>query len=142
MNTASGKTIKAAAAVELIIAAGIIMFWVAFFATDLVRISDPHLKEIYLAFESAFPIPDMYLSLILIIGGTGLLKGTSCGYLFSFLGGASLIFLALLDISFNAQHGIYFIGVEEAVTNSIINLLCLGGGIFLVLTLWKNKLRK
>ena len=133
------KIIIFVAIMELAIAAGIISFWIAFFSTDLVSIDDPHLKEIYLAFESAFPVADIYLSILLIIGGIGLLKRMPFGFLFSLLGGASLIFLGLLDISFNTQHGIYLLGIGEAVLNLFINLLCLGGGIFLIVTIWKNR---
>ena len=133
------KIIIFVAIMELAIAAGIISFWIAFFSTDLVSIDDPHLKEIYLAFESAFPVADIYLSILLIIGGIGLLKRMSFGFLFSLLGGASLIFLGLLDISFNTQHGIYFLGIGEAILNIFINLLCLGGGFFIIFTIWKNR---
>ena len=139
IKTRSTKTIKAAAIIELALAVGIISFWIAFFSTDLVNIKDPHLREIYLAFESAFPIPDIYLSILLIIGGIGLLRKKSYGNLFSLMGGASLIFLALLDISFNTQQGIYLIGIGEAVMNITINLLCFGVGVFLILTIWKNR---
>jgi len=131
--------IKTAAILELTLAVGIVFFWIAFFTTDLISFNDPHLKEIYLAFESAFPVPDIYLSLVLTIGGIGLLKKKSYGSLFSLMGGASLIFLGLLDISFNIQHGIYLTGVGEGILNILINLLCLGGGIFLVLAIWKNR---
>ncbi len=133
------KTVIFAAIMELAIAVGIISFWIAFFSADLVSINDPHLKEIYLAFESAFPVADIYLSILLIIGGIGLLKRMSFGFLFSLLGGASLIFLGLLDISFNTQHGIYLLGIGEAILNIFINSLCLGGGIFLIVTIWKNR---
>ena len=139
MHIKSTKTIKIIAVTELALAVGIISFWITFFSTDLVNISDPHLKEIYLAFERAFLIPDMYLSLILIMGGIGLLRKMSYGFLFSLLGGASLIFLALLDISFNVQQGIYLIGIGEAVLNVFINLLCLGAGIILIIAIWKNR---
>jgi len=133
------KIIIFVAIMELAIAAGIISFWIAFFSTDLVNIDDPHLKEIYLAFESAFPVADIYLSILLIIGGIGLLKKMSFGFLFSLLGGASLVFLGLLDISFNTQHGIYLLGIGEAVLNIFINSLCLGGGFFIIFTIWKNR---
>jgi hypothetical protein len=133
------KIIIFVAIMELAIAAGIISFWIAFFSTDLVSIDDPHLEEIYMAFESAFPVADIYLSILLIIGGIGLLKRMSFGFLFSLLGGASLIFLGLLDISFNTQHGIYLLGIGEAVLNIFINLLCLGGGFFIIFTIWKNR---
>jgi hypothetical protein len=133
------KIIIFAAIMELAVAAGIISFWIAFFSADLVSIDDAHLKEVYLAFESAFPVADIYLSILLIIGGIGLLKKTSFGFLFSLLGGASLIFLGILDISFNTQHGIYLLGIGEAILNIFINLLCLGGGFFIIFTIWKNR---
>jgi hypothetical protein len=124
---------------ELAIAVGIISFWIAFFSADLVNIDDPHLEEIYMAFESAFPVADISLSIVLIIGGIGLLKKMPFGVLFSLLGGASLIFLGLLDVSFNTQQGIYLLGIGEAILNISINLLCLGGGVFLIVTIWKNR---
>ncbi len=133
------KTVKFAAIMELAIAVGIISFWIAFFSTDLVDIDNPHLKEIYLAFESAFPVADISLSIVLIIGGVGLLKKMPFGFFFSLLGGSSLMFLGLLDVSFNTQHGIYLLGIGEAILNIFINSLCLGGGIFLIVTIWKNR---
>jgi hypothetical protein len=139
MHIKHTKTVIFVAIMELAIAAGIISFWIAFFSTDLVNINDPQLKEIYLAFESAFLVADIYLSMLLIIGGIGLLKRMSFGFLFSLLGGASLIFLGLLDISFNIQHGIYLLGIGEAVLNIFINLLCLGCGFFIIFTIWKNR---
>lgn len=132
--------LKAVAIMELALAVGIISFWITFFSTDIVNIKDADLKETYLAFESAFPIPDLYLSVLLIIGGIGLLRMKSYGSLFSLLGGASLIFLGLLDVSFNTQHGIYLIGIGEAVMNGIMNLLCLGCGVFIIFTVWKNRI--
>jgi len=139
MNIKYTKTVKFVAFMELAIAVGIIAFWIAFFSADLVKIGDPHLEEIYMAFESAFPVADISLSIVLIIGGIGLLKKVPFGFLFSLLGGGSLIFLGLLDVSFNTQNGIYLLGIGEAVMNIFINLLCLGGGIFIIVTIWKNR---
>jgi hypothetical protein len=139
MNNPIHKRMKIAAVLELALAVGMISFWIAFFTSDLVQIDDPQLREAYLAFESAFPVPDAYLAVVLIIGGIGLLRGKSYGRLFSFIGGASLVFLGLLDVSFNTQHGIYSLGLDEAVMNLSINLLCLGIGVFLILTIWKSR---
>lgn len=136
------RMIKAVAIVELAIAVGIISFWIAFFSTDLVNINDPHLREIYLAFESAFPVPDICLSLVLLIGGFGLLRKKSHGSLFSLVGGASLVFLSLLDVSFNTQHGIYLLGPGEAILNASMNVICFGSGILIVFTVWKHKLKE
>lgn len=140
MTSRQGKGLKIAAVLELVLAAGIVSFWIAYFSTDMVQISDPVLKEKYLAFESAFPVPDAYLSVVLVIGGIGLLRKKAYGRLFSLIGGASLIFLGLLDVSFNTLHGIYRLGFGEAVMNLIINLMCLGTGVFLIVVVWKYRL--
>ncbi len=140
MTSRQGKGLKIAAVLELVLAAGIVSFWIAYFSADIVQINDPVLKEKYLAFESAFPVPDAYLSVVLVIGGIGLLRKKVYGRLFSLIGGASLIFLGLLDVSFNTLHGIYRLGFGEAVMNLIINLMCLGTGVFLIVVVWKYRL--
>ncbi len=133
------KTRPAVALMELGVALGIIAFWTAYFSTDMVTIADVRLKEICTAFESAFPVADLYLAAMLSIGGIGLLKKRLYGYVFSLMGGAVLIFLGLLDVSFNLQQGIYLLGSGEAVLNIFINAMCLGFGSFLVLSVWKNR---
>jgi len=133
------RTAPAVAVLELGVALGIIAFWAAYFSTDMVNIADARLKEIYTAFESAFPVADLYLAAVLIVGGIGLLKKRAYGHVFSLMGGASLIFLGLLDVSFNLQQGIYLLGAGEAVLNVSINLMCLGFGAFLVFSVWKNR---
>ncbi len=135
MNAPSRKSMKIVALMELAIAGGILAFWTAFFSTDLVSITDLRLKEIYLAFESAFPAADFFLVVCLILGGFGLLRRTSFGPFWTLMAGASLVFLALLDISFNIRQGIYLLGLEESILNIGINATCLGAGlqfIFLV----------
>lgn len=127
---------------ELILAAGILTFWVLFFSTVIVRIEDQKSRETYRAFESAFPLADAFLFFTLFIGGVGLLRKKFYGYLFSLCAGACLIFLGLLDISFNAQQGIYRLGAREATINIFINLICLGSGILLISAFWKNNIWK
>lgn len=133
------RTNRFIAGAEFVVALGIFLFWIAFFTQDVVSINDPHLKEIYMAFESAFPFADFYLSLMLIIGGIGLLKNKLYGYFFSVVAGASLIFLGILDVSFNFQNGLYSIRIQEAMFNVLINLACLCFGIYLLFAIWKSK---
>jgi hypothetical protein len=142
MNTVSQKSIKIIALMELAIAAGILAFWTAFFSTDLVGIRDPHLKEIYLAFESAFPVADFFLVSLLVLGAIGLLRKTSSGSFFTLMAGASLIFLGLLDASFNSRQGLYLIGLAESLLNLSINAVCLAAGSFLVFKMWRCQYRR
>jgi hypothetical protein len=133
------KVLPAIAVMELAVALGIIAFWVAYFSTEMVNIEDSRLKEIYVAFESAFPVADFYLVGMLVIGGFGLLRKRFYGTVFSIMAGAALIFLGLLDASFNTQQGIYSLGFGEALMNVLINSLCIGFGIYLVRSVWKNR---
>lgn len=139
MNNRQKNEFIIAAVLEVVLAVGIVLFWVVFFTAGEVHMSDPQLKEKYLAFESAFPVPDAYLVIVLVVGSIGLWRQKSYGRLFSLIGGASLVFLGLLDVSFNTQHGIYRLGLGEAVLNLFINLMCLGVGVFLILTVWKHR---
>ncbi len=137
MNTVSQKSIRIIALLELVIAAGILAFWTAFFSTDLVGISDPRLKEIYLAFESAFPVADFFLVSLLVLGAVGLLRKTSSGPFLTLMAGACLIFLGLLDASFNSRQGLYLIGLTESFLNIGINAVCLAAGSFFVFKMWR-----
>lgn len=138
-RTYPNRTNRFIAGAEFVVALGIFLFWIAFFTQDVVSINDSHLKEIYMAFESAFPLADFYLALMLIIGGIGLLKNMLYGYFFSVVAGASLIFLGILDVSFNFQNGLYSIGIQEAAFNVSINLVCLSFGIYLLVAIWRSK---
>lgn len=134
----SHKTINTVAIIEIAFASFICFFWILFFSTDLFIMNDSHQQEIYFAFESSFPVADLYLCITLVVGGIGLLRKALFGYIISLLGGSSLIFLGLLDTSFNTQQGIYLVGIEEAVLNVFINLSCLVVGTFIIFSIWKK----
>jgi hypothetical protein len=142
MNTVSQKSLKIIACLELAIAAGILAFWTAFFSTDLVGIRDPYFKEIYLAFESAFPVADFFLVLLLVLGAVGLLRKTSYGSFFTLMAGACLIFLGLLDALFNSRQGIYLLGQAESLLNISINAVCLAAGSFFTFKIWRCQYRR
>jgi hypothetical protein len=138
MKAISRKSIKRIAAMEFVIAFGFVAFWAAFFSMDLVSFGNPRLEEIYRAFESAFPPADIFLVILLVLGGIGLLKRMPFGYFFTLMAGAALIFLGLLDSSFNARQGIYAIGRQELVLNIGINATCIAAGAFFVGRIWKE----
>ncbi|MEW5900609.1 MAG: hypothetical protein AB1715_04005 [Acidobacteriota bacterium] len=141
MNTRSDKTLRIISGLEFFIAVGIVFFWIGFFALGFSDLSDSELKDIYLAFEGSFPAADGLLALFLVCGGIGLLRKASSGWFFTLMAGAMLIFLGLLDVSFNSRQGIYWLGPGEAVLNIGINAICLAGGGFLTWSAWKNWFR-
>ncbi len=111
-----------------------IYFWVDFFFKGKVQVT----KEAwYVKFESAFPIADFWMSACALLGAAGLLLGQSFGPFFALLAASSLIFLALMDITFNVQNGMYRLIREsrEMVFEVVINVWCLALGITLILGL-------
>jgi hypothetical protein len=136
------KTARIVSYLEFSIAAGIVVFWTSFYSFGWKDLPEPGLKDIYLAFEGSFPPADALLALFLICGGIGLRKMKASGWLFTLMAGAMLVFLGLLDVSFNSRQGIYLLGPGEAVLNMSVNATCLAGGGFLIWSGWRNALRR
>ena len=124
-------------AVLLIITALVtIYYWVDFFITGGAQVIE---EEWYIKFEKAFPIADLWgLSACSLIGAVGLLTEQPYGQLFSLLAAGSMIFLALMDITFNIENKLYpLIAVSnQMVFELLINLWTLVLGISLVVYLW------
>lgn len=120
------------AGLSIFTSVGLMIFWLLFFTVGL---ASPNAPDCYLVFEHAFPLPDILLSLVLL--GAGILRWQArlpqlTQKLFLACGGA-LVFLGLLDFSFNFQNGMYLLSAVDLFTNAFINLWCVSFGLFLVL---------
>ncbi|MDD5712269.1 MAG: hypothetical protein PHY31_05850 [Smithellaceae bacterium] len=120
---------KTIALLEILTAIGIILFWIGFFTIGMAPETPP---ACYFAYEHSFPPPDTVLSLILIYGGIMLWKGNPRGRTLSLVGAGGLVFLGLLDASFNYQNGIYALSTMDLVLNGFINVWCVILGIAIV----------
>jgi hypothetical protein len=116
---------KAIAVLELLTAIGIILFWVGFFTVGLAPKNPP---PGYFVYEHSFPLPDSVLALGLITAALLLLNGKSLGRSLSLVAAGGLIFLGVIDFSFNVQNGMYAISALDAILNGFINLWCVGFG--------------
>ena len=125
-----GRTI---AILEIITAAGLILFWIGFFTIGLAPEKPP---ECYFAYEHAFPLPDMLLAIVLLVSGTLLLKENPLGKTLALVAAGALIFLGLLDFSFNFQSGVYRSSTLDLALNAFINIWCVAFGFAIV---WRNK---
>ncbi len=122
---------KAIAVLQIITGVGILCFWVAFFTVGLAPENPP---DGYFAFEHSFPLPDAILCLGLIVAGILLLKENPKGVTVSLVASGGLLFLGVIDFSFNIQNGMYTMGLGESLPNAIINAWCTGFGCVIA---WK-----
>jgi len=114
------------AILELLTAVGLILFWILFFTVGMAPKNPP---PGYLTYEHSFPVPDGLLSILLLVAGIMLLLNNPLGVNLSLIAAGALLFLGVLDISFNLQNGVYKISTGDLISNAFINLWCVGFGI-------------
>jgi hypothetical protein len=120
----------AIAILELLTAVGLILFWIGFFTIGLAPKNPP---KGYMEYEHSFPLPDGLLALLLLVAGILLLLNNPWGGHLSLVAAGALIFLGVLDFSFNIQNGVYKISKSDLILNAFINVWCVGFGIAIAL---------
>ena len=124
-------------AVLLIISAlGTIYYWADFYLRGEVQVIE---EEWYIKFEKAFLVADLWgITTCSLIGALGLLTEQPYGQFFSLLAAGSMIFLALMDITFNIENNLYQLIAtsNQMVFELVINLWFLVLGISIVVYLW------
>jgi hypothetical protein len=124
------RSVTTVAVLELVTAIGIILFWIGFFTVGLAPVNPP---AGYFSYEHSFPLPDSIFALILITAAVLLLKGKSSGRALSLVAAGGLIFLGVVDFSFNIQNGVYALSVLDLLLNAFINLWCVAFGAVLLI---------
>jgi len=114
-----------------------IYYWADFYTKGGVRVVN---EDWYMKFEKAFPIADLWMAACCLLGATGLLTEQTYGSFFSLLAASSLIFLALMDITFNIENNLYRLIAtsSQMVLELAINLWGLTLGIVLITYLWPS----
>ena len=120
------NTMRLLAVLEIITALGLILFWILFFTAGL---APPDPPECFFAYEHAFPLADLILAGTLLTAGILTLKRYPGARTITHICAGALIFLGLLDFSFNMQNGIYSLSTESMISNGFINLWCVGFGL-------------
>jgi len=113
-----------------------VVYWVVYFTSGAVQAES---SEVYIAFEDAFPAADGWMTLACFLAGAGLLRGRAWGLLFGVAAGSAMIFLGLMDVLFNLQHGMYALGGVEMAIETVINVWTLGFGSFVIWFLWSRR---
>ncbi len=111
-------------------------YWLIYFTSGEVQVRQ---DEVYLAFENAFPVADAWMAICALLGAIGLLRKQAWGFLFALLAASSMIFLGLMDVTFNLNQGIYALGGIETAIEVVINLFCLVVSPLIINYLWKNR---
>jgi len=106
--------------------AGLVLFWALFF---LVGLAPKDAPPCYSAFEHAFPVPDLLLAAALIASSILLLSGNPAGLVLSHACAGALLFLGVLDITFNIQNMFARQTWKERFFSAFINLWCVGFGL-------------
>jgi hypothetical protein len=120
------KGLKTIAVLELLTGIGLILFWIGFFTIGLAPENPP---PCYFAYEHSFPLPDIVMSIVMLASGMMLLKNKESGRVLSLVCSGGLVFLGLLDFSFNIQNGVYMISKMDMALNAFINVWCVVFGI-------------
>lgn len=129
MTEAGGEAGRATAVLAMITGVGILLFWVGFFTVGLAPEDPP---ACYFPFEHAFPIPDMLLAVSLVAAGILLWRNHPMGRGLALACGGALVFLGLLDVSFNIQNGMYGISISDTLFSGLINLWCILFGLAMI----------
>ena len=116
-------------------AVGLIYYWIDFYIKGGVQAVD---EDWYIRFEKAFAVADLWTAVCALVGAIGLLAGQTYGVIFAFVTASSLIFLGLMDVTFNIQNNLYrLVGKSSQMKFELfINSWTLGFGIALMVFFW------
>ena len=120
------------AILQIVFGVGLLGFWSYFL---IVENKDPEKTEVYLVFERSFILPDLaWCAPCMFLSASGLLTNQGYWIFFSIAGGSAILFLFLLDFSFNLQQKSYKKERrKENILEILVNILCLfGGPLFMV----------
>jgi hypothetical protein len=106
-------------------------YWAPFYRGGEVHVVE---DECYIAFQRAFPIAEIWLVVCAVIAAVGLLLNEPFGLVFVLLTASAGIFLGLMDVTWNVQHGLYrLVRTSGAMRIEVVlNVFALGFGAFLI----------
>jgi hypothetical protein len=118
----------------LVTAVGTTAYWVDFFARGSVNVVE---EDWYVKFERSFPAADGFMSVCAAVAGVGLLTDRGWGVAFALVAAGTLVFLALMDITFNVENRLYrFLDTSWPMrAELVINVWTLGLGVALLVSM-------
>jgi hypothetical protein len=124
-------------AVMLLVAgAGTFAYWLAFFTSGIVQATS---EPCYLVFERTFPAADAWTAVAAILAGVALLRRRPPAVLFGIAAGSGFVFLGLMDVLYNLEHGMYAVRTPEMAYEALINVVCLTLGPATMRYVWRYR---
>ena len=116
-------------------AIGLTYYWVDFYVRGGVQVVN---EDWHVRFQKAFLTADLWTAACALVGAIGLLSGQTYGLLFVLITASSLIFLGLMDVTFNIQNNLYRLvtASSQMKFEVFINLWTLGLGFGTIACLW------
>ena len=114
-----------------------VLYWISYFTGGEVKTVD---ARWYTAFEDSFPVADGWLAITAFIAGIGLWRGKHWGALTGLLAASALLYLAAMDITFDAGNGLYALVTTSAQMQFelLINVWSLALGIWTGIASWSR----
>jgi hypothetical protein len=112
----------------------VVAYWLDFFLRGTVQAVS---EDWYLRFERAFPVADGWMAFCSLVAAVGLLSGGGYATVFGLLAAGAMVFLGLMDLTFNLQNGLFRLlpGSGQMWVEVIIIAWCLALGGFLAVYL-------
>jgi hypothetical protein len=116
-----------------------VAYWVIWFCVDRGWLATTNTPEYY-AYENAFPLADGWMAVTGALAAVALQRGRPSALLWMLLTASATLYLALMDVLFDLENGIYFHGDRGGVALEIaINVACLAGGIAVIVFAWRHR---
>jgi hypothetical protein len=109
-------------------------YWLDFFLRGTVQAVP---DDWYLRFERSFPVADGWMAVCSLAAAVGLFTGGGYATVFGLLAAGALVFLGLMDLTFNLQNGLFRLlpGSPQMWAEAVIIAWSLGLGAFLAVYL-------
>ena len=123
------------ASLQIVTAVGLALFWVAFFMVGMAPLNPP---ACYFVYEHVLLLPACLLAVLLLVTGIMLMKNSPAAVKLSLVAAGGLVFLGLLDFSFNIQNGIYTASSVDLVLNALLDLWYCGFGLVIGIMIMRS----
>jgi hypothetical protein len=119
---------KIVAAAQILMAAGIVRFWIIWFRAEH---NEPWLPAGYMEHERTFVYPDTVLSVLMVISAFLLFLEKPLGESLTLVCGGMMLFLTVIDTAYFAQHGLF--AKEKGGAENLGLIIPLAGMSFLMI---------